>query len=160
MMTMAKGLTSAYVPMGAVGMRRSIADHFGDKVFPGGLTYNSHPIACAAALATLQAYEEDDMIGNARRLGPVMSQLQEDLASRHAIVGAHRSIGLFGMIELVRDRRTKEPLAPFGQNFSRDAAADDAAAGGGALHVRPLAHLLHEPAAVRDRGAAASRASG
>jgi taurine--2-oxoglutarate transaminase len=116
LMTMAKGLTSAYIPMGAVGMRRSIADHFGDKVFPSGLTYGSHPIACAAALATLRAYEEDDMIGNARRLGPVMSQLQEDLASRHAIVGAHRSIGLFGMIELVRDRRTNEPLSPFGQN--------------------------------------------
>ena len=61
-MTMAKGLTSAYVPLGAVGMRRAIADHFNDKVFYGGLTYNSHPLACAAALATIQVYEDDDLI--------------------------------------------------------------------------------------------------
>src|SRR5262245_34431328 len=101
--TMAKGLTSAYVPMGAVGMRQGIADHFRDKVFQGGLTYNSHPLACAAALATIQAYEEDDMIGNARRLGPVMAGLQEALASKHRLVGARRSLGLFGIVELTRD---------------------------------------------------------
>jgi taurine---2-oxoglutarate transaminase len=114
-LTMAKGLTSAYVPMGAVGMRRGIADHFRDKVFQGGLTYSSHPLGCAAALATLQAYEEDDMIGNARRLGPVMKGLLQDLAARHPSIGAHRSIGLFGIVELVRDPNTREPLAPFGQ---------------------------------------------
>jgi taurine--2-oxoglutarate transaminase len=114
-MTMAKGLTSAYIPMGAVGMRRPIADHFREQVFGGGLTYNSHPMACATALATLQAYEDDDMIGNARRLGPVMRGLLEDLAARHSCIGAHRSIGLFGIVELVSDPRTKEPLAPFGQ---------------------------------------------
>ena len=103
--TMAKGLTSAYVPMGAVGMRQGIADHFREKVFSGGLTYNSHPLACAAALGTLRAYEEDDMIGNARRLGPVMSGLLADLASKHPSIGAHRSIGLFGIVELVRIQR-------------------------------------------------------
>ena len=113
-MTMAKGLTSAYLPLGAVGMRRAIADHFRDRVFPSGLTYNSHPMGCAAALATLRAYEEDDMIGNARRLGPVMNALLEELAAKHASVGAHRSIGLFGIVELVKDRETGEPLAPFG----------------------------------------------
>jgi taurine--2-oxoglutarate transaminase len=111
---MAKGLTSAYVPLGAVGMRRAIADHFRDRVFPGGLTYNSHPLGCAAALATLRVYEEDDMIGNARRLGPVMQGLLDDLAAKHPAVGAHRSIGLFGIVELVKDRDTREALAPFG----------------------------------------------
>jgi taurine--2-oxoglutarate transaminase len=111
--TMAKGLTSAYVPMGAVGMRQPIADHFKDKVFQGGLTYNSHPLGCAAALATLQVYEEDDLLGNARRLGIVMTRLLSDLASRHPVVGAHRNIGLFGIVELVKDQRTKTPLAPF-----------------------------------------------
>src|SRR5204863_5877267 len=80
LMTMAKGLTSAYVPLGAVGIRRPIADHFRDKVFQGGLTYNSHPIACAAALATIAVYEEDDLIGNAKRLGAVMTDLLTDLA--------------------------------------------------------------------------------
>ena len=67
--TMAKGLTSAYVPLGAVGMRRTIADHFQDKPFPGGLTYNSHPLGCAAALATIAVYEEDDLIERARADG-------------------------------------------------------------------------------------------
>jgi taurine---2-oxoglutarate transaminase len=114
-LTMAKGLTSAYVPMGAVGMRRAIADHFREKVFQGGLTYNSHPLGCATALATIKVYEDDDLIGNARRLGPLMNELQARLAAKHPSIGAHRSIGLFGMLELVRDPKTKEPLAPFGQ---------------------------------------------
>ena len=113
-MTMAKGLTSAYIPMGAVGVRRPIADHFRERVFQGGLTYNSHTLACAAALATLQVYEEDDLIGNARRQGQVMSTLLSDLAARHRSVGAVRSIGLFGIVELVKDQATKTPLAPFG----------------------------------------------
>ena len=113
-MTMAKGLTSAYLPLGAVGMRRPVADHFREKVFQGGLTYNSHPMACAAALATIAVYEDDDLIGNARRLGPAMSGLMKDLAIRHPTVGAHRNLGLFGIVELVRDRTTKAPLAPFG----------------------------------------------
>jgi taurine--2-oxoglutarate transaminase len=113
-MTMAKGLTSAYLPLGAVGMRRPVADHFREKIFQGGLTYNSHPMACAAALATIAVYEDDDLIGNARRLGPAMSRLMEDLAIRHPTVGAHRNLGLFGIVELVRDPTTRAPLAPFG----------------------------------------------
>lgn len=113
LMTIAKGLTSAYVPLGAVGMRRAIADHFKDKVFFGGLTYNSHPVACAAALATLQVYEDDGLIDNARRLGRVMADLMQELQHKHAIVGAARSIGLFGLVELVKNRQSLEPLAPF-----------------------------------------------
>src|ERR671937_1653390 len=113
LMTMAKGLTSAYVQLGAVGMRRAIADHFKDKVFYGGLTYNSHPLACAAALASLQVYEEDKLIENARKMGVLMKDLLADLARKHQSVGAVRSIGLFGLVELVKDRTTMEPLAPF-----------------------------------------------
>jgi taurine--2-oxoglutarate transaminase len=112
-LTMAKGLTSAYVQLGAVGMRRAIADHFKDKVFYGGLTYNSHPLACAAALATLRVYEEDKLIENARQMGVVMKQLTAELAVRHPSIGAARSIGLFGIVELVRNRATRQPLAPF-----------------------------------------------
>jgi taurine--2-oxoglutarate transaminase len=113
MITMAKGLTSSYVPLGAVGMRPKVAEHFEKNVFYGGLTYNSHPLACAAALGTIQAYEEDDMIGNARRMGEVMRAHHQELADKHPSVGLIRSIGLFGILELVRDRRTMEPLAPF-----------------------------------------------
>jgi taurine--2-oxoglutarate transaminase len=113
LITMAKGLTSAYVQLGAVGMRHHIAEYFKDRVFYGGLTYNSHPLACAAALAAIDVYEQDDLIGNARRMGHVMSDLLADLAARHPSVGAVRSIGLFGIVEAVRNRRTLEPMAPF-----------------------------------------------
>jgi taurine--2-oxoglutarate transaminase len=111
--TMAKGLTAAYVQLGAVGMRRAVADQFKDKVFYGGLTYNSHPLACAAALAAISVYEEDHLIENARRMGAVMRQLLDELARKHPSVGAARSIGLFGLVELVRDKAKKVPLAPF-----------------------------------------------
>jgi len=112
-MTMAKGLTSAYVQLGAVGMRRKIADHFSEKVFFGGLTYNSHTLACAAALATLDVYEQDDLIDRAAAMGESMKKRLSDLAAGHPSVGAVRSIGLFGIVELVRNRKTMEPMAPF-----------------------------------------------
>jgi taurine--2-oxoglutarate transaminase len=112
MITMAKGLTSSYIQLGAVGVRRGIADHFKDKMFPGGLTYSSHPVACAAALATIAVYEEDGLIERARTTGTLLRELQADLATRHPSVGATRSIGLFGIIELVRNRQTREPMAP------------------------------------------------
>ena len=113
MITMAKGLTSSYVPLGAVGMRPAVAAYFDDHVFYGGLTYNSHPLGCAAALGAIQAYEEDDMVGNSRRMGDVLARIHRRLGERHQCVGAARSIGLFGCLELVRDRQTLEPLAPF-----------------------------------------------
>jgi taurine--2-oxoglutarate transaminase len=113
LISMAKGLTSSYLPLGAVGMRHHIAQHFQDKVFYGGLTYNSHPLGCAAALATIRVYEEDHLLENAREMGSVMMRLLRDLESRHPSVGAVRSIGLFGIVELVRSRRTRVPMAPF-----------------------------------------------
>ena len=113
LLTMAKGLTSAYVPLGAVGMRRMIADHFNEKVFYGGLTYNSHPLACAAGLATLAVYEDEDLIARAKRTGVILTRLMSELQAKHDIVGATRSIGLFGIVELVKNRKTMEPLAPF-----------------------------------------------
>lgn len=110
---MAKGLTSSYLPLGAVGMRHHIAEHFKDRVFFGGLTYNSHPMGCAAALATIRVYEEDDLINNAKKMGTVMKQLLTDMEKKHPSVGAVRSIGLFGIAELVRSRKTRQPMAPF-----------------------------------------------
>jgi taurine---2-oxoglutarate transaminase len=112
-LTMAKGLTSAYVPLGAVGLRRPIANHFRDRVFAGGLTYNSHPLACATALATIAVYEEDRLIERAKATGRLMADLLADLQARHPSVGAVRSIGLFGIVELIRNLATREPLAPF-----------------------------------------------
>jgi taurine--2-oxoglutarate transaminase len=113
LMTMAKGLTSSYVPMGAVAMRRRLADQFKDAAFPSGLTYGSHPVACAAALATIRVMEEDRIVDRARQMGKVMAELLADLEKRHPSVGAVRSIGLFGAVELIRNRATREPMAPF-----------------------------------------------
>jgi taurine--2-oxoglutarate transaminase len=113
LITLAKGLTSSYVPLGAVGMRPNVASYFDQHVFYGGLTYNSHPLGCAAALGAIQAYEEDDMVGNSQRMGAVLAKHHRRLQERHPCIGAARSIGLFGALELVRDRSTMEPLAPF-----------------------------------------------
>jgi taurine--2-oxoglutarate transaminase len=113
LLCMAKGLTSSYIPLGAVGMRRHIAKHFDDQVFYGGLTYNSHPMGCATALANIRVYEEDNLIENSRRMGEVMKALADELKAKHKSVGAVRSIGLFGIFELIRDRETRQPMAPF-----------------------------------------------
>src|SRR5579864_9469486 len=87
LITMAKGLTSSYLPLGAVGMLHHIAQHFENKVFYGGLTYNSHPMGCAAALATIAVYEEDHLIENARKMGGIMKQLGKELQAKHPSVG-------------------------------------------------------------------------
>jgi taurine--2-oxoglutarate transaminase len=113
LLCMAKGLTSSYLPLGAVGMRHHIAQHFQDKVFYGGLTYNSHPMGCAAALATIRVYEEDNLIDNAKKMGEILKQLGAEMQAKHPSVGAVRSIGLFGIVELIRNCKTKQPMAPF-----------------------------------------------
>jgi taurine--2-oxoglutarate transaminase len=94
-------------------MRHPIAQHFQDKVFYGGLTYNSHPMGCAAALATIRVYEEDGLIENARKMGAILKELGAELQAKHPSVGAVRSIGLFGIVELIRSRKTRQPMAPF-----------------------------------------------
>jgi taurine--2-oxoglutarate transaminase len=113
LITMAKGLTSAYMPLGAVAMSGKIAEFYEDKFFAGGLTYNAHPMSLAAAVANLRVLQNDDLVGNSQRMGKVMAGLLDDLKAEHPSVGDVRSIGLFGMVELVKDRRTKEPMAPF-----------------------------------------------
>lgn len=115
-MTMAKGLTSGYAPLGAVAMRPEIADFFNQRVYQGGLTYNAHPISLAAAIANIQVMQQDRLIEHAAELSPVLHRLLTDLGEQHPSVGEVRSIGLFGVLELVRDRKTKEPLAPFNGN--------------------------------------------
>jgi taurine--2-oxoglutarate transaminase len=113
LMTMAKGLTSSYLPLGAVAMNHKVADKFESMFYSGGLTYSSHPVSLAAALATIGVYEEDDLIGNAARMGEVMRGHHERLAAKHPSVGATRSLGLFGILDLVRSRDPWTPLTPF-----------------------------------------------
>jgi taurine---2-oxoglutarate transaminase len=121
LITTAKGLTSSYAPLGAVGMRPDVAAHFDDNVFWTGLTYNTHPLGVAAAIAAIDVMEEDDLVARAKAMDPVLRRHHEELASRHASVGLHRNIGLFGIIEVVRDRETGEPMSPF--NTSNDTMA-------------------------------------
>jgi len=111
LITMAKGLTSGYVPLAAVVVSEPIAEYFDDKMLFCGLTYSSHPLACAAGVATLEVYQEEGLIENAARLGQVLGQRLEELKARHPSVGDVRYIGLFSAIELVKDRETKEPMA-------------------------------------------------
>jgi taurine---2-oxoglutarate transaminase len=113
LMTMAKGLTSAYMPLGAVALSQKVADFYADKVYYGGLTYSAHPMSLAAAVANLKVLHEDDLVGNSQRMGQVMAGLLDDLKAEHPSVGDVRSIGLFGIVELVKNRKTKEPMAPF-----------------------------------------------
>jgi len=113
LMTMAKGLTSSYLPLGAVAMRHHIAEKFDSMMYFGGLTYSSHPVSLAAALATIEVYEDERLIENAARLGPVMRRHHEALFARHPSVGAHRNLGLFGILDLVRSRDPFVPMTPF-----------------------------------------------
>jgi taurine--2-oxoglutarate transaminase len=108
--TMAKGLTSGYVPLAAVAVSEPIASYFEDKMLSCGLTYSAHTLACAAGVATLQVYDEDGLIDNAAHLGQILAQRLEEIKARHPSVGDVRSIGLFAAIELVKDRATKAPL--------------------------------------------------
>jgi taurine--2-oxoglutarate transaminase len=147
---MAKGLV-LYVPLGAVGMRPQVASYFDDHVFYGGLTYNSHPLGCAAALGAIQAYEEDDMVGNSQRMGEVLSRIHRRLRERHPCVGATRSLGLFGCLELVRDRQTLEPLAPFnGTSPEMKAIAAALVEGGMHTFVRWNAIMTNPPLCITE----------
>ncbi len=121
-MTMAKGLTSGYAPLGAVAMRAEIAHFFDQRPFVGGLTYNGHPISLAAALATIQVMHSDHLVERAAAMGRVMADMLAELVERHPSVGEARSIGLFGAVELVRDRQTKEPMAPYNGSSAEMAA--------------------------------------
>ncbi len=116
--TMAKGLTSAYAPLGAVAMKPEIAAAFNETAFESGLTYTSHPISLAAAVANIGVLKEDKLIERAAGMGPVLKRRLTDLGEAHPCVGEVRNLGLFGIIELVKDRKTKEPMAPWNGSSS------------------------------------------
>jgi taurine--2-oxoglutarate transaminase len=122
LMTMAKGLTSGYAPLGAVAIRRPIAEYFDQRVFQSGLTYTAHPISLAAAIANIRVMQADRLVEHAAAIAPAFHRMLADLGEQHPSVGEVRSIGLFGVIELVRDRVTKEPLAPWNSSSPEMAA--------------------------------------
>ncbi|MCW2710538.1 MAG: tpa 2 [Marmoricola sp.] len=115
LITFAKGSNSGYVPLGGVVISDRIAATFEDRVYPGGLTYSGHPLACAAAVASIGAMKDEHIIENAARIGrDVLGPGLRELAERHPSVGEVRGMGVFWAVELVRDRQTREPLAPYG----------------------------------------------
>ncbi|MEW2548631.1 aspartate aminotransferase family protein [Streptomyces sp. NPDC047002] len=114
LLTFAKGVNSGYVPLGGVAISGAIADTFARRPFPGGLTYSGHPLACAAAVATIELMAEERIVEQAAHLGDaVLGPGLRELAARHPSVGEVRGLGAFWAVELVRDRETREPLVPY-----------------------------------------------
>jgi taurine---2-oxoglutarate transaminase len=113
MVAMAKGLTCGYLPFGCLMVSDKIAAKYDDAVLPLGLTYSAHPVSCAAALETLKIYDDDNLIENAVAMGKYVDSRIEELKRKHPSIGDWRNQGLLGCIELVKNRKTKEPMAPF-----------------------------------------------
>jgi taurine--2-oxoglutarate transaminase len=113
MIAMAKGLTAGYLPFGCLMVSDKIASKYDDAMLALGLTYSAHPVGCAAALETLRIYEDDNLIANASAMGNYMNEQLEKLKQKHRSIGNWRNTGLLGVIELVKNRKTKEPMAPF-----------------------------------------------
>jgi taurine--2-oxoglutarate transaminase len=111
--TMAKGLTSAYLPLGAVVISEKLASHFDDNALVCGLTYSGHPVSCAAGLAVIETFHEEGILERVRALAPVQDRLLAEMKERHPSVGDVRNVGLFGVIECVRNRLTREPMTPW-----------------------------------------------
>ncbi|MCA1554231.1 MAG: aminotransferase class III-fold pyridoxal phosphate-dependent enzyme [Chloroflexi bacterium] len=112
-MSIAKGLTSGYAPLGATVVSEQVASYFDEHVLYGGLTYGAHALGCAAAIACINVYREDKLIERAKEMGKFLGEQLESLKQKHPSVGDVRYIGLFSIVEVVRDRKTKEPMAPF-----------------------------------------------
>uniref|UniRef100_UPI000AF7F79E aminotransferase class III-fold pyridoxal phosphate-dependent enzyme n=1 Tax=Streptomyces torulosus TaxID=68276 RepID=UPI000AF7F79E len=114
LMTFAKGVNSGYVPLGGVAISPAIAETFARRPYPGGLTYSGHPLACAAAVATINVMAEEGVVENAAALGAsVIEPGLRALAERHPSVGEVRGVGMFWALELVRNKETREPLVPY-----------------------------------------------
>lgn len=113
MMTLAKGITSGYIPLGGLIVKEEIIQHFDDKPLPLGLTYSGHAVACAAANAVIDIYESENLVENAARMGKYMEAQVAKMIEKHPSIGDYRNTGLLGCIELVKNRNTKEPMAPW-----------------------------------------------
>jgi taurine--2-oxoglutarate transaminase len=115
LITFAKGITSGYIPLGGVIIPAAIVETFNDRVFPGGLTYSGHPIACAAAVATIDAMKKEKMVENAAHIGKtILGPGLHELAKKHMVIGDIRGRGVFWSIDLVSNRESRAPLAPYG----------------------------------------------
>lgn len=114
-LVMAKGLTSGYIPLGAVTVSDKIALHFDENTLWAGLTYSSHPLACATAIANIEVYKKDNLVENAAKMGKVLTDKLNELKEKHLSLGEVRGTGLLQVIEFVKNRETREPMSPFNQ---------------------------------------------
>ena len=114
-LSIAKGISSAYLPLGALALNPQIASFYDENPFKSGATYQNHPMCLAAGIANIKIMEEEDIVGNSKRMGQIMNKHLQKLKEKHPSVGDVRSIGLFGCIELVKNRKTKEPMANYNQ---------------------------------------------
>ena len=153
----AKGVNSGYVPLGGVVISDSIYETFVDRVYPGGLTYSGHPLACAAAVATMAAMRDERMVENAAAIGEtVLGPGLRALAERHPAIGEVRGLGVFWALDLVKSRATREPLAPYGGTSPAMSALVQACLRGGLLpftnynrlHVVPPCNISAEDASI------------
>ena len=111
----AKGVNSGYVPLGGVVISHPVSESFNDRVFPGGLTYSGHPLACAAAVATIDVMKEEKIVEQAKQIGEeVLGPGLRELATKHKVIGEVRGLGVFWALDLVTDRNSRAPLAPYG----------------------------------------------
>jgi taurine--2-oxoglutarate transaminase len=112
-LSVAKGINSGYIPLGAMVVRKPIADWVRDKYFAGGLTYSGHPLACASAVASIEAFKEEGIVEHVAEMAPVFAEQLQVLQDKHPSIGEVRGLGAFWGIELVKDSETREPLVPF-----------------------------------------------
>jgi taurine---2-oxoglutarate transaminase len=142
LITFAKGVNSGYVPLGGVIISDEIADSFSTRVYPGGLTYSGHPLACASAVASINIFKEEGIVEHARSLGvDVIGPGLEKLALKHPSIGEVRGLGVFWAIELVRDRETREPLVPYNAAGSDAAPMQEFASSCKAMGLWPFVHF-------------------
>lgn len=155
LLTFAKGVNSGYVPLGGVAISPEIYGTFAHRAYPGGLTYSGHPLACAAAVATINAMADEGMVENAARIGTeVLAPGLAELAAKHRSIGEVRGAGVFWAVELVADQQTREPLAPYGGSSPAMNAVVGACKAGGLLpfanynriHVVPPCNVTEEEA--------------
>jgi taurine--2-oxoglutarate transaminase len=128
MIATAKGLTAGYIPFGALIVSDTIAAHFNDRPLMLGLTYSAHAVGCAAAVEVLNIYEDENLIENAAAMGKYVDEQVEMMKQKHRCIGDFRNTGLLGCLEIVKNRDTKEPMAPFNAKPSEMAVMNQVAA--------------------------------
>ncbi len=152
LMLLAKGLTAAHLPLGAVVLNQRCADFFDDHPLPTGLTYAGHPLCCAAGVAALDVYQRDGLVQRSAELGGWLLERLHAMAARHSVIGDVRGLGLFAALELVADRATRQPLAPWPQlpaglkKLAAEAKRRGVVLGtrGNLVIISPPLNILHE----------------